>query len=348
MLRGLGTRRSRSMEPVERGPNWRTVWRGLAALAGVASLPLAALGQAAGSSPTLLEPSEGPLAFLEPLIGTWTSDPGWLEENPGMEHLVPISFRWGPTPYSIIDEAALPVRGQLFTVSMIVWDPVSRRADFLATQSNDSLVFRGHYEALGEGVIRRTYDVHYPDGSVVPFRETFFFDGPDAFDWLTEWQPDRRWEPRRGNGDPEYRALRRVTAPTGEMDRLGRWMGTWEGDGGRVLSLRSEAPTPALTLSDSGPRGTRRGLLVWDPYATGYRSLEIDAAGAVERVAWSIEGDTLLRVVERFDTRGYAERRLERWTLDGTGACLRVSGEGEAPASREDRYCKGASQEPDR
>jgi len=307
-------------------------------------LPAGASGQAAPPSPALLEPSLGPLAFLEPLIGTWASDPAWLAENPGMEALVPISFRWGPTPYSIIDEAALPVRGQLPTVSMIVWDPVSRRAEFLATQSNDSLLFTGYYEAPREGEIRRTYDVHYPDGSVVPFRETFFFDGPDAFDWLTEWRPEHGWVPRRGSGDPEYRALRRVTEPMGELDRLQRWLGSWRGEDGEGISLRGEPATPALVFTGRGTAGLRQGIVVWDPNATGLRSLEVDAAGTVERASWSAEGDALVRVVEAFDARGHADRWLEEWTLEASGTCLRVSVAGEAPSGREGYFCKTADE----
>lgn len=187
-------------------PIWRPIWRPLvAALAFFALLavPLESAAQVDGKTP---------LEFLAPLIGVWVPAPQWLEDNPGMEELVPIDFRWGPNRRSIIEASGLPLGYELFTSGLITWDPHAERAVFLASQGRDGLLFRGYYEALAGGGVRRIYDVLRPDGSAARFRETFIFDGPDAIDWLTEWEQDGRWVPRRGTGDPECRAIRRGAA----------------------------------------------------------------------------------------------------------------------------------------
>jgi len=289
-------------------------------------------------------PSGGPLDFLEPLIGTWTGDPAWVAEHPGMEALVPISFRWGPTRYSIVDHAGLPVRGQLFTVTLITWNPVSRRAEFLATQCGDSLAFRGYYEPLQNGDIRRTYDVLYPDGSVVQFRESFFFDGPDAFDWLTEWHRDGRWVPRRGTGDPEFRAIRRASSVDQELEPLERWAGRWEGGGGTSLSLEpGRGGRSFYVRSSRGDRTLQEGLLVWDPHVAALRSTEVEAGGNLRRIAWSVDGDVLVRIVERFDTEGRIQRWIERWTPTSDLACFDVLTDGSAGLPGGTRFCRAGA-----
>lgn len=281
------------------------------------------------------------MTFLEPLIGTWVGDPAWVLENPGMERLVPISFRWGPTRYSIIDQAGLPVRGQLFTVSQITWNPTTRRAEFIATQSNDSLLFTGFYEPLGERDIRRTYDVHYPDGSVVPFRETFFFVEPDVFDWLTEWNPEGRWIPRRGTGDPEFRMQRRVAEVGEELEALRSWVGRWDSPDGRSIVITPNPGGSSFRLA-AGPAGDQReGWVVWDPNAVGLRSVEVDGDGALSHVTWSTDGPGLVRAVDRFDPRGHARRWTERWILEDGADCVLVTREAPPEPAEAVRYCRG-------
>ncbi|NNF25984.1 MAG: hypothetical protein HKN73_02025 [Gemmatimonadetes bacterium] len=282
----------------------------------------------------------GPLTFLEPLIGTWTGDSAWVAENPGMENLIPISFRWGPTRYSIMDQSGLPVRGQLFTVSQITWNPTTRRAEFIATQSEDSLSFTGYYEPLGERDIRRTYDVHYPDGSVVPFRETFFFVGPDVFDWLTEWNPEGRWIPRRGTGDPEFRMERRMTNVAGELEALRAWVGDWADENGASLAIAPTRGGSAFRLSAAQAEQGRDGLVMWDPNAVGIRSVEVEEDGALLHVAWSFDGSSLLRVVDRFDTEGRAQRWTERWVLEKDPGCFVATGAAPLEPTEAARYCR--------
>ncbi|NNF26362.1 MAG: hypothetical protein HKN73_03955 [Gemmatimonadetes bacterium] len=292
-------------------------------------------------------PTGGPLTFLEPLIGTWTGDSAWVAENPGMENLIPISFRWGPTRYSIIDQAALPVRGQLYTVSQITWNPTTRRAEFIATQSNDSLAFTGYYEPLGDRDIRRTYDVHYPDGSVVPFRETFFFVSPDVFDWLTEWNPEGRWIPRRGTGDPEFRMRRRLTDVAEEMAALRPWVGDWAGGGEdrRSVVIAPTGGGSAFRLTAAQSEQGRQGLVVWDPNAVGVRSVEVEGDGALLHVAWSFDGAALVRIVDRFDTHGRAQRWIERWVPDEDPGCFVATRETPPEPAESTRYCRAIGDE---
>ena len=287
-------------------------------------------------------PPDGPLTFLEPLIGTWTADSAWAAENPGMESLIPISFRWGPTRYSIIDQAALPVRGQLFTLSQITWNPTTRRAEFIATQSNDSLLFTGYYEPVGERDIRRTYDVHYPDGSVMPFRETFFFVGPDVFDWLTEWNPEGRWIPRRGTGDPELRIRRRTGMVEEELAMLRAWAGDWVAADGGSVSIAPTRGGSAYRVTAGPPGRTREGIIVWDPHAAGLRSVEVEDEGALLRVAWSSDDAGVVRAVDRFDPQGRAERWVERWVRQDDPACFAAIREASGEPPETVRYCRAS------
>lgn len=271
-------------------------------------------------SPLSAQPGpDDPLGFLEPLIGTWTGAPEWIADNPGMDRMIPIAFRWGTSRHSILEQSGLPVDGRLFTVGLIAWDPVDRRAEFTASQGNDLLLFSGHYEPIGDGDIQRTYSVGYPDGSVVRFRETFFFDGPDALDWLTEWEQNGEWVPRRGNGDPEFRAQRRRVDTARTATTLSAWEGVWSDPAGGRLEIAPTDGGVGFDVTMTRESGVLvEGLVFEDPYTASLRATLLASDGAVSSAGVETPSATVLEwTLEDFRPDGTIDGWSERWRLEG-------------------------------
>lgn len=289
-----------------------------------------------------------PLAFLEPLIGTWVGAPGWLADDPGMDAMIPIAFRWGPGRHSILEQSGLPQAGRLFTVGLIAWDPIDRRVEFTSSQGSDQLLFTGHYRVLDGGEIQRTYTVRYPDATSVDFRETFFFDGPDSLDWLTEWRVDGQWVPRRGDGQPEFRALRRAVAGDEAVRALGPWIGRWAAPNGDVVDVAATG-SAALSLTVTPVSGSvTEGLLYLDPHDGLLRATSVSGAGGVLRAgivvreASSRESGSIEWHVEHFAPDGSIDRWLETWVRAGSDCFTRSrTTRSEAERTNDVSLCRG-------
>lgn len=182
--------------------------------------------------------------------------------------------------------------------------------------------------------------MHYPDGSTVPFRETFFFLGEDVFDWLTEWNPEGQWVPVSGSGDPEFRMRRRASDVREEVTPLSEWEGAWSTDDGSTLTLRHADGTSAFRVQLRGPGTLREGFVVWDPNAVGLRSVEVAGNGTLERVAWGMDESGLVRVVDAFDPEGHVRGWTERWSHPDSDGCFVATGRGTATPPRSTRYCR--------
>ncbi|MEM7482771.1 MAG: hypothetical protein AAF481_16475 [Acidobacteriota bacterium] len=151
-----------------------------------------------------------PLAFLEPFMGLWHPHPDWepLDKNPELRSLVPLNLQWNEGRTSVRIEEGLPHGSELSTTGILVWNPVSQRAEFLAEQSTDNLVFDGYYEPVDAKTIRRVYDVIDPSGDVRLYRETFHLRPDGVLDWTTERQVDGAFQPVSGKPGPEFQAIR--------------------------------------------------------------------------------------------------------------------------------------------
>ena len=335
------------------GVGARGWWARIAPFAWV--LALAGVGATAVHAQVTAE--DEPLAFLEPLIGTWLPDPAWLVENPGMDEMIPLALEWGATRHSIRYRAGLRREGRLYTDGLIVWNPATGVAELLASQGEDGLLFRGYYEAVDSTTIRRVYEVFYPDGQSRDFRETFFLLGPDMLDWYTEWAPEGEWVPRRGDPVPEFRAIR-APAGSGSLDALAPFVGSWLevpedetradaatrwvlewGTDRRWISVVQQESASGTWVS----RGA--GIVGFDPSDRTIRSWEASAAGQTARVLWRIDADGSLRRSGRtFPDTGIFTDWIERLTLDPGGRCLTWAPvtEGEPsprPSTRSRRFC---------
>ncbi|MCA8977466.1 MAG: alpha/beta hydrolase [Planctomycetes bacterium] len=160
--------------------------------------------------PATAEP--GPLAMLRTLLGQWTPR--------DQTQRVVFELQPGIGPFSMRLREAFPAghpeRAQLD--GMVFHDPVTQAVGFIAVagaRSGQGRVFHGEYRALEEGVIERTYEVHYRSLADIPgeelggatrrFRETFRVDG-DLLRATLEWWHEERWQ-RYGPG--RYELCRR-------------------------------------------------------------------------------------------------------------------------------------------
>lgn len=159
--------------------------------------------------PVKREAQDGPLEVLSFYVGRIVpTDPR------GVALRSDVLLEWG------VGRQALRFRGRWsrdgfpdeFVNGLMAWDPVDRVIRISAVFYHGAW-FEGTVEILDRErrIVQRRWTGHYPDGRVVPYRETWTPVGEDRFEWRIEYQRDGRWvgdHLPEGSGPPIHRIIR--------------------------------------------------------------------------------------------------------------------------------------------
>lgn len=152
-----------------------------------ACLPLLAFGAGAG------EAGRSPYAALESLVGEWNTGP----EGAPPTFVQRIS--WG-TRRSYLRYSASLARAadaeHLHLEGMIVWNPASRRFDYLFVVEPGSLSLeQGEIRVEADGLVVREVLLARADGSLGRFRQTFRALSDGTFETSLMRQDGETWQP---------------------------------------------------------------------------------------------------------------------------------------------------------
>lgn len=331
----------------------------------------------AGSGAVGIEASgsteNGPLAFLEPFVGVWVPHPDWppLQAEPRLHSLVPLNLQWRAGRGSLVVEEGLPLDGSYTTSGTVVWNAVTERAELLAHQREDDLVFDGYYEPVGEQTIRRVYEVIDRDAGVRTFRETLRLRADGVLEWTTEQRVGGEYRHVRGGSGPEFHAVRPSASPPVDPLADYAWLvGVWlpQAPGPEVERVEP-LPGPAVEEAGSvrfswgegrqwievdmdqtrGGEGRVRsaGLMAWDP-----RSRRVvvrqhgDRGTTIEGTMEHIDSSTLQRSYRAATPDGRVTAWRDTWRFAaGETDCFVWSTEALAGRERSRapiRYCRRA------
>ncbi len=152
-------------------------------------------------------PPDGPLAGLEPWIGTWESrlDPKYAD-HPMIKRFNPelkgheLILAWGlnrETVYVKSWQLDRPEEGDrtLAMEGMLLRNPADGSMAMVEYGGEQGIFHRGHYELQPNGDLHRVFDAFFPSADTRRYREVWRWSGPDkqAFQWITQSREGDEW-----------------------------------------------------------------------------------------------------------------------------------------------------------